>query len=243
MTDLVISLRDLVTASVDDLHDWPPAALRALRHRLWLFFQCSLVVFAGAIAFSFATHTQAFIPYVGIGYVALIGLLLWSQQTLHGAGLLLGVDAALDILKGAIPVNLKGLENLLTFSTDMKRLKELATLQLVGRFLFNALLLELLALVILWVVPIWVYPELLGPVIFLGIIYGLLSTAWGQASPFAKFRKWVLIGMVMLVLYHIFGGNTSTTTQGVGWISGVDPLTGIFWASVALVLAILFLKK
>jgi hypothetical protein len=201
MTDLIVALRDLVGLSVDDLRDWPPAAFDALRRRLWLFFWNSLAVLAGVIVFSFVTHTQAFIPYVGIGYIVLVGFLAKSQQALHGAGLLLGVDAAIDILKGSVPVNMEHLERLLTLGTDMKRLKAFATLQLVGRFLFNVLLLELLILATVWLVPIWVYPGLLGAVAFLGTIFALLSTPWGRTSPFAGFRAIVFLVIVGTCAY------------------------------------------
>jgi hypothetical protein len=243
MTELIVALRDFAGLSVDDLRDWPPAAFDSLRRRLWLFFWNSLAVLVGVIAFSFVTHMQAFIPYVGLGYVALMAFLAWSRQTLHGAGLLLSVDAALDILKGAIPVNRENIEKLLTLGTDMKRLKEFATLQLVGRFLFNALLLELLILATIWIVPIWVYPGLLGPVAFLGTICALLSTPWGRTSPFAGLRGLTLIGIIALIGYTVFGGNASTATQGTNWVSSIDPLTGIFWAAVALLLAIVFIRK
>jgi hypothetical protein len=207
MTELVVALRDLATASVDDLRDWAPAAFRALRHRLWLFFWASLVVLAGVIAFSAATHTQAFIPYVGLGYLCLVAFLGWSAQTLHGAGLLLGVDAAIDILKGVVPVNTEHLEKLLTLDADMKRLKEFATLQLVGRFLFNVLLLELLILATIWIVPIWAYPGLLGPVAFLGTIYALLSTPWGL--HWVGLRILVFLGIVGLCVYAFWDTGTS----------------------------------
>ncbi len=181
------------------LQQWTPAAFRALTDLLWRILLVSLLLLAGSLAASGISHTRMFLPWVGILYVVVILLMLRTRQALNAAGLLLATDAAIDIFKGVTPLGWEKLRAAATLGLDFTRLKELATLQLVGRLVFNVLLFELLVLLAFSIIPVWTYPQLAGHLILGGIIYALLSTPWGQTSPFRPLTNWIGLGCVGII--------------------------------------------
>lgn len=188
--------------------DWGPAAFRAFTNLIWRIFCLSLfILVASLVASGVVGHRgwfdgRIFLPYVGILYLCGLGLILYTGQALNAAGLLLSVDAAVDIFNGITPISTEKLGKVATLELDTPRLKRFATLQLVGRFVFYVLLFELLVILTFSFVPVWAKPALVGHLILAGLLFALLSTPWGQASPFGRLAK--PVGLVCLLIMLAF---------------------------------------
>lgn len=219
---------------------WPPAAYRALTNRLSAFMWYSALFLAAGLATSYFLERRDILTYIGIAYLLIVAIIANSARTLHAAGLLVGVDLALDIVRSLKPLSRERLGQLATLNIEWKRLQAFATLQLVGRALLYIVLFECLVFIGFCVVPIWVHPELLGPLAFLGAAYGMLSTPWGMHSAFARFRKGLLLAILGMVGYYAWGGYGNQTVvalrNGASWISGIDPWTGMVVAVITLVM-------
>lgn len=244
--NLLEALFWFVFANAEELYErlrtWTPAAYRALIQRLRVLMWYSALFLATGLAVSGVFQSRAILPYIGIGYLLVLAAILNSARTLHAAGLLMGVDLAWDIVRSLKPFSTERLGQLARLNIEWHRLQAFATLQLVGRVLFNIVLFECFVLIGFWVVPIWVHPKLLGPLAFLGAVYGLLSTPWGMRSAFAHFRPVILLAILGMAGYYAWGGygnqTVVTVRNGANWIFSVDPWTGMVMAVISLLVIV-----
>lgn len=218
------------------IQNWTPAAFRVLTRLLWQILLWSLIVLVVALLVSAGLETKPFLAWVGVAYLLLLILILRGRGTLHAAGLLLGVDASIDIFRGLTPLSAEKLKNVAKLNFDMSRLKELATLQLVGRMVFSVVLFELIVLFTFSLVPIWTRPGLAGHLVLGGILYGFLSTQWGRSSPFGKLAP--VVGAITIFIILLFGwdelkGYYQTLAGGQLWSTGWTGLLGsLFWLTI-----------
>ncbi len=190
-------------------------AFIALRRTLVRLVWASVSVIAVALVVSGVTHTKWVMPIAAGVFVCLIIAIMQSANALRAAGLLVAADAAIDITNAATPITLTGIGNLATLSVPFERVKELVMLQLMGRFLFAVLMLELVLCAVFSFIGIWHQPSLVGALILVSVVFALIHSPWGQTSGFASFGKLAAATIGVLLLY--MAAVDITTQWDVGY--------------------------